>query len=575
MSTRTYGAVHRGKEYWQIECEPQVRMRFKRVFTKVRQRDSDLMLLDTPENGRELAWFLERYPMVIAPADRRYLDDRAEQHRSFANDIGRIVSDDYLPRDYTMALPARDYQKVGADLALHTGGLLLGDDVGLGKTITAIAALSDPRCRPALVVTLTHLPKQWKAELERFLPGIKVHILKKGTPYPLEKKGRRGQRDLFEGGRPDILVSNYHKLPGWAEELAGKVEAIIFDECQELRHTDSMKYQAAERIAAGAKVRMGLSATPVFNMGGEVFNILRILRPGALGSKTEFSIEWLDTYGSRVKDPRALGSYLREAGLMLRRTRAEVGRELPALTIVPHLIEVDFEEINKMAGSAAELARLILQQGGAGIDKMKEAAEFNWRLRQATGITKAPFVADLVRMLAEGGEKVLLAGWHHEVYGIWREKLKDLKPVFFTGDESPTEKQKSKDAFTKGDSQVLVMSLRAGAGIDGLQGVCSTVVIGEPDWSPAVHEQFIGRVFRDGQPNPVFAYFPLADSGSDPVIADILGIKRAQLEGIRDPKADLIDRTQSDPDRIKKLARAYLEQCGESVPSPAAESDAA
>jgi hypothetical protein len=30
-----------------------------------------------------------------------------------------------------------------------------------------------------------------------------------------------------------------------------------------------------------------------------------------------------------------------------------------------------------------------------------------------------------------------------------------------------------------------------------------------------------------------------------------------------------------DPDRIKKLARAYLEQCGESVPSPAAESDAA
>jgi SNF2 family DNA or RNA helicase len=573
---RTYGTVHRGQEYWQIECEPQVRMRFKRVFSKVRQRDADLMLADTPENGRELAWFIERYPMVMEDDARAYLLERAEQHRAFAEDIGRMVSSDYVPRDYQMALPPRPYQRVAADLVLHTGGLLLGDDVGLGKTISAIAALSDPKCRPALVVTLTHLPAQWKAELERFLPGIKVHILKSGKPYPLERKrGSRGQRDLFEGGLPDIIVANYHKLDGWREELAGKVNAVVFDECQELRKTDSLKYAAAERLASHARVRMGLSATPVFNLGSEIFNILRILRPGALGSKTEFATEWTDSYGARVKDPRALGSHLREAGLMLRRTRADVGRELPALTIVPHTIEIEFDTINKMVGDAAELARFILQQGGAAIDKMKDAAEFSWRLRQATGIAKAPFVAELVRMLAESGEKVLLAGWHHECYAIWREKLKDLNPVFFTGEESQKQKQDAKARFVDGDSKVMVMSLRAGAGIDGLQNVCSTVVVGEPDWSPAVHEQFIGRVFRDGQPNPVFAYFPLGDAGSDPVIADILGIKRAQLEGIRDPAADLIDRTMSDPDRIKKLARAFLEQRGETVAAASAESDAA
>jgi hypothetical protein len=47
-------------------------------------------------------------------------------------------------------------------------------------------------------------------------------------------------------------------------------------------------------------------------------------------------------------------------------------------------------------------------------------------LRQATGIAKAPFVADFVRLLVESGEKVLLYGWHREVYSIWRDKLKDL-----------------------------------------------------------------------------------------------------------------------------------------------------
>jgi hypothetical protein len=258
----------------------------------------------------------------------------AEQHRTFADDIGRIVSGDYLPRDYTMALPRASLPEASAaDLALHTrrpaprGRRRPRQDRHRDRGV-----LSDPPLPPGPRGRPSRTSRSSVEGGARALPprhqGARPQERARRT-RSRSKRGARGQRDLFEGGRPDVLVSNYHKLPGWAEELAGKVEAIVFDECQELRHTDSMKYQAAERIAAGAKVRMGLSATPVFNMGGEVFNILRILRPGALGSKTEFSIEWLDTYGSRVKDPRALGSYLREAGLMLRRTRAGGGPRAP------------------------------------------------------------------------------------------------------------------------------------------------------------------------------------------------------------------------------------------------------
>ena len=103
-----------------------------------------------------------------------------------------------------------------------------------------------------------------------------------------------------------------------------------------------------------------------------------------------------------------------------------------------------------------------------------------------------------------------------------------------------------------------VARVRAGAGIDGLQKICRNVVFGEIDWSPAVHEQFTGRVYRDGQVDPVMAYYLLADSGSDPVVADVLGIKRAQLEGIRDPSANVIATNQTDPERIKRLAEDYL-----------------
>ena len=123
--------------------------------------------------------------------------------------------------------------------------------------------------------------------------------------------------------------------------------------------------------------------------------------------------------------------------------------------------------------------------------------------------------------------------------------------------------------FKAGEAKVLIMSLRAGAGIDGLQHVCSTVVFGEIDWSPGVHEQDETRVFRDGQAKPFQAYYPLATDGSDPIIADILGIKRNQIDGLRDPYAAVVEEAPTD-DRIKRLAEAYLTRHAASASSTGA-----
>jgi len=194
---------------------------------------------------------------------------------------------------------------------------------------------------------------------------------------------------------------------------------------------------------------------------------------------------------------------------------------------------------------------------------MQAAQEMSNILRQATGIAKAPHVADFVKILIENGEKVLLYGWHRAVYEIWLDQLKEYKPVMLTGSESPTAKQQSKEKFINGESQVLIMSLRAGAGIDGLQYCgCKTVVFGELDWAPGVHEQAIGRINRDGQPDPVCSYFLVAESGADPVMVDVLGIKKGQIEGVRNLDTPLFEKIQQDPNHIKKLAAAYLSQVG-------------
>lgn len=408
-----------------------------------------------------------------------------------------------------------------------------------------------------LVVTLTHLTRQWKSEFERFAPSLRVHVAKKGKPYAL---------DISRGKPcppPDVIVMNYQKLTGWADTLAGLIRGIVFDEAQELRHTGSLKYTAARHIADGAVVRCMTTATPIFNYGGEIHNLLTILAPSEVGTRAEFIREWCTVGGGDnkviIKDPKAFGEWMRDEGLMIRRTRADVKRELPPLTVIPHFIEADLEEIDKIAGGAVDLAKIILDAGGRGFDKMRAAEELDWRLRQATGLSKAPYVAEFVRILCESGEKVLLFTWHHAVNAILMERLTDLQPVLYTGEESATQKEASFAAFTKGDAKVLVMSLRAGAGLDGIQASCRTVVFGELDWSPAVHHQCMGRPHRDGQTDPVAAYFLISEGGSDPVIADVLGIKKRQLEGLIDQKADVVG-NQIDPGRIKRLAEAFLDR---------------
>lgn len=576
---KTYGKVVRDKELraWVIKCEAHVMMKLKRVFEKgPKAAGTAFAISDTPENGRELVWFLQRYPMEVE--DLIYLKARELQHRQLDGDIARILATDYVPRDIGLATQPRGYQMVAGDLAYRVGGLILGDDVGVGKTCSAICLLARADVRPALVVTLTSLPLQWRNELKKFAPGLAVQIIKSGKPYDLTVE--RKKRLPF----PDVIIVNYHKLHGWAEALAGKVKTVVFDEVQELRIAEaggkvSLKYAAAAHVAAHATWRLGLSATPVYNYAGEVFSILQVLKPGALGSKEEFKREWCAGAGDslaaaqepddpkkmKVKNPKALGAFLRAEGLMLRRTRKDVGRELPPLTVVPYEIQADLDQIATIASSASALARAILQQGGlTSTERMRAAEELSWRLRQATGISKAPLVAEFVRMIVETGEKVVLFGWHHEVYEIWREKLQDLGVVFYTGRETQTQKEAAKASFIAGEARVFIMSLRAGAGVDGLQGCCRIVVNGELDWSPAVHEQNTGRVHRDQQKDPVTVYYMISDCGSDPVVSDVLGVKAIQSDGLRDPNAKAGDLTaQTDEHRVKRLAEDFLRQLDE------------
>lgn len=562
-----YGAVRYHGAGWVVTCEPQVRARLKRVFPRVPQHAAEHLLLSaSPENSRELSWFLTRYPMSITEGDRSLMDTLANQHVEMETSLQELLAGRTPIPQFELAKPPRDYQRYAAAQMAIRGGLLLADDLGLGKTVTGICPMAEPANLPAVVVYPAALPNHWPEKLAEFAPALRVHRIRKGKPYPLVRQ--RGQRlpDLWDT-IPDVILVSYHMLRGWAETLGELVQYAVFEECQQLRSPNSDIYSAALYLAKRARLRMGLTATPIYNYGTEFFHVVNPLIPDCMGTYDEFVREWCITAPgekARLKDAEQFGTYLRREGIMLRRTRKEVGRELPALSKVPYEIEADERVLDNIAGDAAALAKVILSANERYRgEKMQAGGEFDRLVRQATGIAKAPHVAEFVRLLVQSGQQVLLFGWHREVYSIWQEKLAEYNPVMYTGSESPSQKQAAKDAFMAGESKVMLISLRAGAGIDGLQHVSSTVVFGELDWSPGVHEQCIGRVHRDGQTEPVMAYFLISDNGSDPIVAEVLGVKREQIEGVRNPGEHLVERIDTGENQLRRLAAEFLKSQGQ------------
>lgn len=560
------------KGVWTLTGQPHILIDFRRIFPQSHRGDhGTVQLHDNDGVRRDLDWFLYRHALEVSADDLKAVTKGAKRHEDMIVTLEKMIDPNYKPLEVRMAIPPREYQKVGAAIALKKGSLLLADDLGLGKTCSAICTFSAGWTMPAAVITLAGaMPIQWQEEIARFMPQLHTHVMKKGTAYELPKKDGRG---------PDVVILNYHKLSGWDNVLKKYCRSVIFDEAQELRHTGSDKYLAAQNLAEGMKFRLGLSATPVFNFGGEIYNVLQVITPDALGTPDEFYREWC--YGSYrtdpvVRDPKALGSFLRENFLMLRRTRKEVGRELPPLQRIPQHIECDASELDKVKDSASTLARIILsgrkkEQG----EMMQAGGQLSNILRQATGVAKSPYIADFIRLLVESGEKVVCFLFHRAVYDVILSKLEDLKPAMFTGSETPAEKVESRRKFMAGETKVLLISLRAGQGLDGLQKVCRTVVIGELDWSPAVLDQCVGRVFRDGQAEPVTAYFLVADDGADPLIAEKLGLKRAQAEGIRNPDHEILEEYQVDTDRAVELAKHFASKYHLEIPVETAKEEAA
>ena len=548
---RFYGTLHyiQRSRTWQIKAEPQVIETLKRLWPSTAGgRRGEVRRAASRRTAEDLSWVMQRWPLEMAPEDRKAWRQALEQAQT-AYRQRVIASRSTAPAEPPPAAfegELKEFQKQGLAFLLATPHALLADEMGLGKTVQALAAIGTLRAVPALLVVPPHLVLNWIRETERFLRiqgrPARIHVLKGLTPYPLPEA--------------DIYIVHYLLLRGWKQALASmSFRMIVFDEIQELRRTGSEKYSAASMLSERCERVVGLSGTPIYNHGAEIWNVINILEYHFLGDYDSFTREWCTGYGNQVvRRPAELGAYLRREGIMLRRTKAEVLPELPEKRRLVQEIDHDDRTYQQMMLPVWELLRRLDAPQMSASERALLENEVSQAERQATGLSKAPFVCQFVRALVEAGESVLLFAHHHSVMDVYRRELKALRPSFITGRETAPQKEESAARFMDGTTDLCCISLRAASGLNLQRATC--VVFGELDWSPAVHAQAEDRAHRIGQRDSLLCYYLVAPHGSDGMIQEALGLKVSQFAGLMGEKLQSEEARQADA----AYARKHVEE---------------
>ncbi len=502
----------------------------------------EAIIPDSRQNVQQIKWILDRYPMQI-------LSKSTWQ---------RKVSTTFVPKKRLNKIeklkrvtPAKqfkgklfDFQKEGLDFLLKSSGnALLADEMGLGKTVETLAYLATEKSAfPVLVIAPLVTLKNWQREIEKFLKkkSRNGRLVKKQSPTSNIIRNGKSQ----ELSKYDFYIINYELLNKRLPDLSKlNIKTIVCDEVQNLRSKSTQKYSAVKKLAGlkSIRYRIGLSGTPIYNRGSEIWPIVDILRPGLLGSFKEFCeyFCYVNDKGKAIVLENKRDSLREELKkyVMLRRKKSDVLKDLKEKVRYKELIDADSEyylnELNKIWTKLEEEQKIAKTQ----FDKSSSYQRAIQSERQAAGIAKLPHVINFVKNIMEIEESVVVFCHHKSIHQLLNESLSEFSPSSIIGGQTDNFRQENIDRFQDGKTKLMIAGLRAGnVGINLTKA--RYVIFAELDWSPAIHRQAEDRLHRIGQKNTVFAYYLIGNGTLDDHVANVLVDKSYEIDSVLDEKSE-------------------------------------
>ncbi|MFO0664185.1 MAG: DEAD/DEAH box helicase [Polyangiaceae bacterium] len=417
----------------------------------------------------------------------------------------------------------RPYQEDGVkwlqSLRYDEVGGILADDMGLGKTLQTIAHISLEKQAgrldlPALIVAPTSLVQNWQREIEKFAPSLRVTAL--------QGSNRHENYDRIEGA--DVVVTTYPVVIRDEERFANLTfHLLILDEAQTIKNDKSQAHRVVRTLKA--RHRLCLTGTPVENHLGELWAISDFLNPGLLGDEVHFT-RFFRVPIEKQKNNERLAA-LREilSPYIIRRTKADVAKDLPPKTELFRPIELrgsqrELYETIRVAAHA-EVRKLIKKKGLAAstvpilgaLTKLRQVCNDprlvplsdSAKKRTTPRSAKLDFFDNLLRERLAGGQRVLVFSQFTSMLALIAERLR-AEGIRYTCLTGNTEDRRAVvDEFESGKVDVFLISLRAG-GTGLTLTSADTVIHFDPWWNPAVQAQATDRAYRIGQTKPVFVH---------------------------------------------------------------------
>ncbi len=528
------GYVRLGKKGWR-----------RLQFSLTPEEDEQLARLGL--NARDFSAEPQRFHalQLADEAAKKFLGpDRVETIQRRVSELKTRVSPPLPP---AIRAEMRPYQIEGfhflAYLTANRFGGVLADDMGLGKTLQTLAWLAwlrscdappqnvnaTPSSRegqavasggeaspapsatkasqqPSLVVCPKSVMDNWRAEVERFYPGLRVRLWR-GEPAEELSAARENS---------DLVVVNYAQLRALSPAIADTPWlAAILDEAQCIKNPNSLTAQAARALKA--EHRLALTGTPIENRLLDLWSIFGFAMPGAFGNRAHF----LRRFDAK-DDPlarRRLAARVRP--FLLRRAKSQVAKDLPDRVEEDLLCEMEGEQQTLYRAELKRARQLIL---GLKSNRQLNEERFNiltsllrlrqicchpalvdGKLREAES-AKLAALEDLLEPLMEEGHKVLVFSQFVTMLDLLRETVKRREwPHFYLAGDTENRGALVQDFQSATGSAVFLISLKAG-GFGLNLTAASYVVLFDPWWNPAVENQAIDRTHRIGQTSKVMAY---------------------------------------------------------------------
>ena len=484
----------------------------------------------------------------------------------------------------------RPYQAIGAQwLALLTGlglGACLADDMGLGKTVQVIALLvhvhgragrAAPRARdavgvPSLIVAPASLIANWKNELERFAPGLKVFVA-----HPSETDidlNDAAALDVALGGS-DVVLSTYGVVTRSAPLRSRAWRLAVLDEAQAIKNPGAQQTRAVKQLTASA--RIALTGTPIENRLSDLWSLFDFLNPGLLGAARAFA------EAAKRMSRGGEGSYAPLRRLVqpyiLRRLKSDkrIIADLPEKTEIRAFCGLTREQATLYQRCVRELARALEQT--EGIRRRGAVLSSLMQLKQicnhpAHWAGQGPYTAArsgkferlgaICEELAERQERVLVFTQFRELTEPLAQYLQQIfgRPgLVLHGGTAVAKRQGLVEQFQREDGPpFFVLSLKAGG--TGLNLTAASQVIHfDRWWNPAVENQATDRAFRIGQRHNVLVHKFVCRGTVEEKIDALIEAKRGLAEELLEEGGERLLTELSDAELLATVALDIHKAC--------------